>query len=431
MKPAPRPVHRGVYLVGHVATAPLAYEAAAMLAFQGKGTISHRSAAKLQAFAWPTKAHLGDHTARRFRSARLVVRKAALEPCDITSIERLRSRPRHARSVDCQRPLGPMRIMRSRRCARRQIRKAKPPTLWSRSSKPGKPGVVRLTKSSPITSPRDRSESSNGVCFGSFANQTFLSQRSTPSAGQGTDLIWREQKIVVEADSYTFHGDARRGLGTSARRTIFSSPAPGPPIHMVRRDGTPAVGARQDQAGAAGTQLRQRSARPFRGGRRVLSRVSIAGLGEEASGSGRFWGSKPVKRRASRATSATSRMVRPVALPKCSSWGSVSPSDGPISMDSCPNLPIGGLYRRSVPFGLCQTQPVSTPEVAQAPAERPSDVLRKPVPGPMFRWVKIASWIELGLFGILLVGLASARPRAPDLLRGPCARHRLHRACAR
>jgi len=36
-------------------------------------------------------------------------------------------------------------------------------------------------------------------------------------------------------------------------------------------------------------------------------------------------------------------------------------------------------------------------------AERPSDVLRQPVPGPMFRWVKIASWVELGLFGVLLI----------------------------
>ena len=51
----------------------------------------------------------------------------------------------------------------------------------------------------------------------------------------------------------------------------------------------------------------------------------------------------------------------------------------------------------------CQTQPVSTPEAAHVPTERPSDVLRKPAPGPMFAWVKAASWIELGLFAILLV----------------------------
>jgi hypothetical protein len=45
---------------------------------------------------------------------------------------------------------------------------------------------------------------------------------------------------------------------------------------------------------------------------------------------------------------------------------------------------------------------VSTPEAAQPCAEKPSDVLRRPVPGPMFKWVKVASWIELALFGILL-----------------------------
>jgi hypothetical protein len=39
---------------------------------------------------------------------------------------------------------------------------------------------------------------------------------------------------------------------------------------------------------------------------------------------------------------------------------------------------------------------------ASAP-ERPSDVLRRPKPGPLFRLVKIASWIELALFAILLV----------------------------
>ena len=37
-----------------------------------------------------------------------------------------------------------------------------------------------------------------------------------------------------------------------------------------------------------------------------------------------------------------------------------------------------------------------------APADRPSDVLRTPIPGPLFRVVKAASWIELGLFAILL-----------------------------
>ena len=42
-------------------------------------------------------------------------------------------------------------------------------------------------------------------------------------------------------------------------------------------------------------------------------------------------------------------------------------------------------------------------EIATDPADRPSDALRRPVPGPLFPVVKAASWIELGLFAILLV----------------------------
>ena len=39
--------------------------------------------------------------------------------------------------------------------------------------------------------------------------------------------------------------------------------------------------------------------------------------------------------------------------------------------------------------------------------ERTATGLRRPVPGPLFNYVKIASWIELGLFaGLLVVWLA-------------------------
>ncbi len=64
------------------------------------------------------------------------------------------------------------------------------------------------------------------------------------------------------------------------------------------------------------------------------------------------------------------------------------------------------MYGRSgpdFPTPVAKLMAVSTPEAAPVAAERPSDVLRQPVPGPMFRWVKIASWVELGLFGVLLV----------------------------
>ena len=46
---------------------------------------------------------------------------------------------------------------------------------------------------------------------------------------------------------------------------------------------------------------------------------------------------------------------------------------------------------------------MAMPELATTEeSSRPSETLRKPVPGPLFRWVKLASWIELGFFAILL-----------------------------
>jgi hypothetical protein len=37
-----------------------------------------------------------------------------------------------------------------------------------------------------------------------------------------------------------------------------------------------------------------------------------------------------------------------------------------------------------------------------APPQRPSEALRKPVPGALFPWVKRASYVELALFAALL-----------------------------
>lgn len=38
-----------------------------------------------------------------------------------------------------------------------------------------------------------------------------------------------------------------------------------------------------------------------------------------------------------------------------------------------------------------------------SPARRSSDALRRPAPGRIYPWVKRASWVELGIFAILLV----------------------------
>jgi hypothetical protein len=52
------------------------------------------------------------------------------------------------------------------------------------------------------------------------------------------------------------------------------------------------------------------------------------------------------------------------------------------------------------PMAEVETSPSSP---AEAEAGRPGEVLRKPIPGTVYPWVRRASWIELGVFAILLV----------------------------
>jgi hypothetical protein len=48
-------------------------------------------------------------------------------------------------------------------------------------------------------------------------------------------------------------------------------------------------------------------------------------------------------------------------------------------------------------------RPTAAAERPSDAAERPSDALRKPTPGPLYPWVKRASYIELALFAALLL----------------------------
>jgi hypothetical protein len=61
----------------------------------------------------------------------------------------------------------------------------------------------------------------------------------------------------------------------------------------------------------------------------------------------------------------------------------------------------GGARSRGVPVGL------SYEYFGMSPVERPSEVLRKPEPGPLWPWVKVVSYVELVLFaGLMFVWLA-------------------------
>lgn len=209
-----RPVHRGVYLVGHLATAPLAYEAAAVLAFRGQATISHRSAAKLLGLLpWPPNAARWVTTSRGDSSRPgLIVRKATLEPSDIVSIERIKVTSAARTILDCAAILPSDEDYRlEEMCAEANPKLATLPDLWEQIERnPGKAGVRRLATLLDRQAPkRPKRELERRLL--KLIRSSGLPEPEVNAflLGKERDLIWREARVVVEADSYTFHSDAR------------------------------------------------------------------------------------------------------------------------------------------------------------------------------------------------------------------------------
>jgi len=194
---------------------PLAYEAAAILAFRGKAVVSHRSAAKLHGLLpWPPKAACWVITPRGDSDRPgLIVRKAKLEPCDITPIERIRTTTAARTILDCAAILPPDEDDRlEAMCAGAHSKGARLPALREQIERnPGKPGVVRLAKlldrrTGPARPKRDLERKLLRVVRNSDLPEPEV---NAWVEGKERDLLWRKKMVVVEADSYTFHGDPR------------------------------------------------------------------------------------------------------------------------------------------------------------------------------------------------------------------------------
>jgi hypothetical protein len=72
-------------------------------------------------------------------------------------------------------------------------------------------------------------------------------------------------------------------------------------------------------------------------------------------------------------------------------------------MDTGSRRPVAAPMDRRTKIGEISSPAVTTN----------AEVLRRPVPGPLFRWVKVVSWIELAIFtGLLAVWLAPGMEKA-------------------
>lgn len=209
------PVHRGIYLVGHTATAPLAFEAAAVLAFRGQATLSHRSAAKvLGILPWPPGAPCWVTTPRGdCTRPGLIVRKAMLEPVDIARVERIPTTTAPRTILDCAAVLPANEDDRlESMCAEAKARHGTgiPHLRQQLERNPGKPGVVRLARLMNMRAPqRPKRELERRLLNLVRGSDLPEPEVNAWVGGKERDMVWRAQRVVVETDSYTYHSDAR------------------------------------------------------------------------------------------------------------------------------------------------------------------------------------------------------------------------------
>lgn len=204
------PLHRGVYLVGHVARAPLALEAAAVLACGPGAILSHRSAAKLHGLLEYPDPHPPWVTiCRGDRSARpgLVVKRAALSPADTTTYERIPITTPARTILDCAAILSPERI--EQLCAEAHVlRLAANADLRDQIERnPGRRGVARLRAVLDRAAPPARTRSELERRLLRLVRDSGLPWPETNQVVGGfeVDFLWRDARLIVETDGRAYH----------------------------------------------------------------------------------------------------------------------------------------------------------------------------------------------------------------------------------
>ncbi len=159
----------------------------------------------------------------------LIVRKAALEPCEVASIERIPLTTAARTILDCAAILPADEDDRlEQMCAEAHARGlAKAPDLCAQIERnPGKRGVARLARlldrhGRPARTKRELERRLVALVRASDLPEPEV---NAIVEGKERDLVWGDQRVVVEADSYAFHSHALApGPRTSARPTSSSS----------------------------------------------------------------------------------------------------------------------------------------------------------------------------------------------------------------
>ena len=215
------PLHRGVYLVGHDAAAPGASQIAAVLAAGAAAQISHLSGLQLWRLPGPAP-DLIDVTVPADRTLTRpgirFHRTDALTPRDTRRVERIPVTSPARTLLDVAALLSSTALERAlgEAIARRLVRRSDLRDQLERN--PGRPGTPSLRALVRGATPAwTRSEAEAELLALLRAADLPLPAANQKLGRYEPDLLWREQRVIVEFDSWQWHS-SRRAFEADRRR---------------------------------------------------------------------------------------------------------------------------------------------------------------------------------------------------------------------
>lgn len=229
------PIHRGVYIVGHLALAPMANEMAALLACGERAVISHRSAAYLWGLldGGPPEVEV-TLVARRCRKKQGVrIRTVSrLYAQDVRRKDRVLLTSPARTIVDLAADTDELELERliAEARVRRLVRDGELDSALQRAGlRKGRARLKALLRSEGGQA-MTRSEIERAcrrLLKAAGLPQPEVNQRV---AGYEVDFLWREQRMILEVDSYTFHGH-RQAFERDRRKSMALEDAG---FHVIR-----------------------------------------------------------------------------------------------------------------------------------------------------------------------------------------------------
>ena len=199
-------LHRGVYAVGHTALTTRAKARAAVMACGPRAVLSHQSAAALFGFRpeWHGAPHVTVPTTRRHKG--IVSHRSALAPEDVVTRRGIRMTTPARTLVDLADVLPERQLQTAINEAEVQRLTTRAEVIETRARTPGRRGARRLTKLLAEPTRLTRSELERDFLALTESSNLPTPETNTRIEGLEADFAWRDKRLIVEVDGFTYHG---------------------------------------------------------------------------------------------------------------------------------------------------------------------------------------------------------------------------------